>query len=215
MRKRKWQTVLYIFLIFVLSNFYILMHQLYFSPEDVFYACERGLHSGPSKEIVLQHELKDGSMMLVGRQEEGLFVVPAEKTHFFLWRMKGGRVDGYIECDKLLNGCLTYDGNYLGLCLDENIAEISFVLGNYPDLSWREYVCPVADELIFIEAEQIWSETEQNVDDYIIYTEGRNDKGEVIYQEGNAELAESLRKGNIRPSKPVIQKQFVYPMEIE
>ena len=47
MRKRKWQTVLYIFLIILLSGFYIHMHELYFSPEDVFYACERGLRSGP------------------------------------------------------------------------------------------------------------------------------------------------------------------------
>jgi hypothetical protein len=215
MRKRKWQTVLYLFLIFVLSGFYIHMHQLYFSPEDVFYACERGLHSGPSEKIVLQHELEDGGLMLVGRQDDGLFVVPVEKTHFFLWRMKGGRVDGFIKCDKPLNGYLTYDGHYLGLSLDEKITEMSFILGNHPDLSWREYVCPVADELVFIEAEQIWGDAEQNTDDYIVYTEGRNVSGEVIYQDGETALAESLRKGNIRPSDPVVQKQYITVSNVE
>ena len=215
MRKRKWQTVLYLFLIIVLSGFYIHMHQLYFSPEDVFYACERGLHSGPSEEIVLQRELEDGGLMLVGKQEDGLFVVPVEKTHFFLWRMKGGRVDGFMKCDKPLNGYLTYDGHYLGLSLDEKITEMSFVIGNHTTLSWREYVYSVKEELIFIEKERIWGDVEQNTDDYIIYTEGRNAEGEVIYQDGDAALAESLRKGNIRPSQVIIQKQFIKDTEVE
>ena len=143
MRKRKWQTLIYIFLIFVLSCFYIHMHQLYFSPEEAFYACERGLRSGPSKEIVLQYELEDGSLMLVGRQEEGLFVVPVEKTLFFLWRMRSGGVDGFFKCDKPLNGYQTYDGNYLGLCLDENITEFSILVGNYADRQWEELISPL------------------------------------------------------------------------
>lgn len=215
MRKRKWQTVLYLFLIFVLSCFYIHMNKLYFSPEDVFYACERGLHSGPSEEIVLEFDREDGVKVLVGRQEDGLFVVPVEKNHFFLWRMKGGGVDGFFKCDKPLNGYLTYDGHYLGLCLDEKITEMSFVIGNHPTLSWREYVYQVEEELIFIEKEQIWGNTEQNMDEYIIYTEGRNAEGEIIYQEGDAELAESLRKGNIRPSDPVVQKQYIAVSNME
>ncbi len=215
MRKRKWQTVLYIVLIFVLFQFHMLVTQRYFTPEEVFYACERGLRSGPSKEIILKHELEDGSLMLVGRQEEGLFVVPAERTEFFLWRMASGGIDGFFECDKPLNGYLTYDGHYLGLCLDEDIEEMSFVLGKHLELNWREYIYPVKNELIFIDTEQIWGNEEWDFEDYIIYTEGRDAEGNVIYQDGNADLAESLRKGNTRPSKPVITKRYITVPNVE
>lgn len=121
MRKRKWQTLLYIFLIFVLFYIHMIVQQMYLSPEDAFYACERGLRYPPSEEIVLEFEGDDGATVLVGRQEDGLFVVPVEKTHFFLWRMQSGGVEGFFKCDKPLNGYQTYNGNYLGLCQDEEI----------------------------------------------------------------------------------------------
>ena len=54
MRKRKWQTLLYIFLIFVLFYVHMIVQQMYLSPEDAFYACERGLRYPPSEEIVLE-----------------------------------------------------------------------------------------------------------------------------------------------------------------
>ena len=104
MRKRKWQTLIYFVLIFVLFYLHIYVQQMYFSPEDVFYACERGLRSGPSKEIILEFEGDDGAKVLVGRQEEGLFVVPVEKTHLFFWRMQSGGVDGFFKCDSHLMG---------------------------------------------------------------------------------------------------------------
>lgn len=200
MRKRKWQTVLYIFLIFVLSCFYIHMHQLYFSPEDAFYACERGLHSGPSKEIILQHELEAGSLMLVGRQEEGLFVVPVEKTHLFFWRMQSGGVDGFFKCDKPLNSYQTYDGNYLGLCLDENITEFSILVGNYADRQWEELIYPIEGELIFEQPNLNWD------DRYIVYTEGRNAAGEVVFKDGEETLMEVIRAGNYTYGHRVVTK---------
>lgn len=135
MRKRKWQTMLYIFLIILLSGFYIHMHELYFSPEDVFYACERGLRSGPSEEIVLKYEQEDGDIMIVGRQETGIFAVPVEKTHFFLWRMQGGGIDGEYFCGNEVDGYLNHDGKVLGLSRNPEITEVSFVVGNHPDRS--------------------------------------------------------------------------------
>ena len=202
MRKRKWQTVLYIFLIFVLSYFYIHMHQLYFSPEDAFYACERGLRSGPSKEIILQHELEAGSLMLVGRQEEGLFVVPVEKTYLFFWRMQSGGVDGFFKCDKPLNGYQTYDGNYLGLCLDENITEFSILVGNYADRQWEELIYPIEGELIFEQPNLNWD------DRYIVYTEGRNAAGEVVFKDGEEALMKVIRAGNYTYGHRVVTKPY-------
>lgn len=209
MGKRKWQTVLYIFLIFVLSGFYIHMHQLYFSPEDAFYACERGLHSGPSEEIILQHELEDGSLMVVGRQEEGLFVVPVERTHLFLWRMKSGGIDGFLKCDQPLNGYQTYDGNYLGLCLDDNITEFSILVGNYEDRQWQELIYPVEGELIFEEPNLNWE------DRYIVYTEGRNAAGEVVFKDGEETLMEVIRAGNYTYGKRVVTKPYPVVPNVE
>ena len=192
MRKRKRQTLLYILLIIVLSYIYLHVNQLYFTPEDVFYACERGLRSGPSKEIILKHELKDGALILVGRQEDGLFVVPVKRDHFFLWRMDNGGIDGFFRCDKPLNGYQTYDGNYLGLCLDENITDFSILVGSYEDDQWRELIYAVKGELIFEEAGI------DAANEYIVYTEARNAEGEVIWFDGDEATAKLVREGNER-----------------
>lgn len=209
MRKRKWQTLLYLTLIFILSAFYIHVNHLYFSPEDVFYACERGLRSGPSEEIVLQHELEDGSLMLVGRQKEGLFVVPVERTHLFLWRMKSGGIDGFFACDKPLNGYQTYDGNYLGFCSDENIMEFSLLVGNYQDRNWEELVYPVEGELIFVQPDLNWD------DNYIVYTEGRDADGNILYKDGEEGLMNAIRKGTYTYGKMEVTKSFVTAPNVE
>ena len=209
MRKRKWQTVLYIFLIILLSGFYIHMHELYFSPEEVFYACERGLRSGPSEEIVLEFEGDDGAKVLVGRQEEGLFVVPVEKTRLFFWRVQSGGVDGFFKCDKPLNGYQTYGGNYLGLCLDEKITEFSILGGSHEERQWRELVYPIEGELIFEAAEIVW------MNEYIVYTEGRDTKGNVIYKDGDEGLMRSICYGTYTYGKIEVTKPFLSAPNVE
>ena len=202
MQKRKWQTLLYIFLIFVLSGFYILMNQLYFSSEDVFYACERGLRYPPSEEIVLEFEGDDSTKVLVGRQENGLFVVPVEKTHLFFWRMASGGIDGFLKCDKPLNVYLTYSGNLLGMCQDENIVEASVIVGRIEELNWTETTFPVEKGLIFMEESEIFHGVASDpTRDYVLYAEGKNTAGEVVYREGDEDVAEYVRKGNIRSSR--------------
>lgn len=209
MRKRKWQTGLYLILIFVLTAFYIHVNHLYFSPEDVFYACERGLRSGPSKEIILEFDREGGAKVLAGRQEKGLFVVPVEKTHFFLWRMASGGVDGFFECDKPLNGYQTYDGHYLGLCLDENITEFSLLVGNYQERQWQELVYPVEGELIFVQPDLNWD------DNYIVYTEGRDAEGNILYKDGEEGLMNAIRNGTYTYGKMEVTKPFVTAPNVE
>ncbi|WP_458407308.1 hypothetical protein [Anaerotignum sp.] len=203
MRKRKWQTLLYIFLIFVLSCFYIHAHQLYFSPEDVFYACERGLRSGPSEEIALKYEQEDGGVMVVGRQETGIFAVPVEKTHFFLWRMKGGGIDGEYFCGNEVDGYLNHDGKVLGLSRNPEITEVSFIVGNRPDRNWQEFVC-IPDENGFIHYDTEFDGWE----DYVLYWEGRNAAGEVIYADEDDGLVKSLRSGNFTPEAKKVTKPY-------
>lgn len=192
--KRKREVLLYIILILALSCFYIQQKHLYFSPEEVFYACERGLRSGPSEEIVFTFDTEDGCTVLVGKQEKGIFVVPAERTHLFFWRMASGGIDGFYRCEQPLNGYLTYDGNYLGLRRDERITELSIVLGNHTEENWKEYKYPVEEELIFIEAEQIFQDEGYDLmKDYIVYTEGRNAAGEVLFSYGDIEILRKVR----------------------
>ena len=217
MRKRKWQTVLYIFLIFVLSYFYILMNQLYFSPEDAFYACERGLRYPPSKEIMLEFDTEDGGKVLVGRQEEGLFVVPVEKTHFFFWRRQSGGVDGYQKMKKPLDGYLTYDGSFLGMCQDESITEMSLIFGNWEDRNWKEFVYPVEEGLIYIECGKELQEEgfDLVMRDNFAYMEGRTADGEVVCWDGEDGLARALRGGHFTPEAKKVTKPYPVAPNVE
>ena len=210
MRKRKWQTVLYIFLIFVLSYFYILMNQLYFSPEDAFYACERGMRYPPSEEILLEFEGDDGATVLVGRQKDGLFVVPVEKTHFFLWRRQSGGTDGYQRMKEPLDGYLTYGGNFLGMCQDESITEMSLIFGNWEDRNWKEFVYPVEEGLIYIECGKELQEEgfDLVMRDNFAYMEGRTADGEVVCWDGEDGLARALRGGHFTPEAKKVTKPY-------
>lgn len=208
--KRKKQIVLYVLLIIVLSYFYLLYNRLYFSAEDVFYACERGLRSGPSEEIVLKYELGDDAVMVVGRQEDGLFVVPAERTHLFLWRMKSGGIDGEYRCDGDVDGYLSREGKVLGLCRNPEIAKVSFIVGNWGERNWQEFICtPDEDGFIYYETDF------ENMDDYVIYWEGRNADGEVIYADGEDGLAESLRSEIFTPEAKEVTKPFITAPDLE
>lgn len=210
MRKRKWQTVIFILLIVVLSFVYMRMNNLFLHPEDVFWGCERGLKSGPSEEIVLQYEQNDGSFVLVGRQENGIFVVPVEKTHFFFWKLKNGDVDGKYACEGDVDGYLNSDGKILGLSKNPDITEVSFIVGNWADLNWQEVIgVPEKDGFICLDTEYLGPEN------HVIYCEGRDANGEVLYFAGDDDLAASLRKGNIRSSKPVVTRSFVTAAEAE
>ena len=215
--KRKRETVFFFLLIIGLSFFYIRMNDLFFTKEEVFYACERGLRSGPSQEIVLERKLNDGSIMMVGRQEEGLFVVPVKQSHIFLWRMQSGGVDGFFKCDKLLNGYLTYDGNFLGLCLDERIKKMSLIIGNWEERNWKEFVYPVEEELVYIECGKELQEEgfELDTKDYIVYMEGRTATGEVVCWDGEDGLARSLRGGHFTPEAKKVTKPYPVAPNVE
>lgn len=212
MRKRKWQTVVFILLIVMLSFAYLRINHLYFTAEEVFYACERGLRYTPSEEIAFTFERKNGGKVLVGRKEDRLFVVPAERSHIFFWRMSSGEgIDVSYRCEFPLDGYFTYDWNYLGLCQDAHITEISLMIGSRAEKNWREYTFPVQEGIVFIKAEQIFGEEGLDMredgtlftEDSILYTEGRNAAGEVVYWSGDDAVAEALRKGDRRPPQNI------------
>ena len=186
--KRKRELLFYIVLLLGLSCFYIQQNRFYFSPEDVFYACERGLRSGPSEEIILQYDLADGSVMVVGRQEEGLFAVPAQKTHFFFWRMKGGMVDGAFPVeDGSVKGYIMREGKYIGLSRCPDVTEISFVAEDIEMDEWKKFDCTVGEDGLLL------CETGMNGwDSAVVYLEGRNAEGEVVFVYGDREYLEKV-----------------------
>ena len=149
MRKRKWQTIVFILLIGLLSFTYVRLNKLFFSPEEVFYACERGLRCGPSEEIVQEFVQEDGGLLLVGRQKEGLFVASVEKHLGIFWRMKSGGVNGLFPVEKEFDGYLMQDGTYIGLCLNPNITEIFCIAGNDLEQNWQEYSCQIGEDGFF------------------------------------------------------------------
>lgn len=96
MRKRKREIVLCLVLIVGLSFSYVRFNHLFLTPEEAFHACEEGLYYPPSEEILLQFEREDGTLVFVGRQADGISVLPLEKKHLFFleygrrWRLRGG-----------------------------------------------------------------------------------------------------------------------------
>lgn len=186
--KRKRELLFYIVLLLGLSCFYIQQKHLYFSLEDVFYACERGLRSGPSEEILLQYDLAEGGVMVVGRQEEGLFAVPAEKTHLFFWRMKSGAVDGAFPIeDGSIKGYIMREGKFIGLSRCPDVTEVSFVAEDWEKEKWKKFDCAVGEKGFLL------CETGMNGwDSTVVYLEGRNAEGEVIFVSGDKEYLEKV-----------------------
>ncbi|MGM9915796.1 hypothetical protein [Anaerotignum sp.] len=210
MRKRKCQTIVFILSIGLLSFTYVRLNKLFFSPEEVFYACERGLRSGPSEEIVQEFVQEDGSLLLVGRQKEDLFVASAEKHLGIFWKMKSGGVHGLFPVEKEFDGYLMQDGKYIGLCLNPEITEIRCIAGSYSEQNWQEYSCQVGEDGFF------FCETGlDGTENYDVYEEGRNADGEVLYTMGDGDLAESLRRGRFTPEAKEVTKPFSTAPTIE
>lgn len=180
MRKRKRQTVIFLILSILLVLFYWNTHRLYFSPEEVFFACERGERYPPSEEILLEFEA-EGKTVLVGRQKDGIFVVPTARNGLF-WQMEGFVIDGFFACEKPVSGYISYGGYYLGLCTVEEITELSIIAEDTEEKQWREYRGTVENGIILIETNL----ARENA--FVTYIEGRNADGEVIYQYGDRDL---------------------------
>lgn len=204
MQKCKWQTVVFILLIGLLSFTYVRLNKLFFSPEEVFYACERGLRCGPSEEIIREFAQEDGGLILIGRQKEGLFVASVEKHLGIFWRMKTGGVNGLFPVEKEFDGYLLQDGKYIGLCLNPDITEIFCIVGNDFEENWQEYSCQIDEDGFF------FCETGlDGAENYDVHEEGRNADGEVLYTMGDEGLAESLRSGSFTPKAKGGTKFFI------
>lgn len=100
---RKRQTALFAVIVLILAGFRLISMRgrVFLSPEAVMYACERGLHYGPS-EKVLKVEQQGRNALVIGKCEGGLSSVRATKGLIF-WQLGydggGTGIDGFCHTD--------------------------------------------------------------------------------------------------------------------
>ncbi|MPN40831.1 hypothetical protein SDC9_188371 [bioreactor metagenome] len=151
----------------------------------MFYACEKGLHYGPSKEILYIKRMGNKALA-IGRIDDGLSAVQTQKTWFGTWALSsGGSIDGHLPVEE--NGAFYDDEfNFLyGLCNDKNIENVKVTLGSDDSTQGKQeygtYDIKVNDGGFF------YSDLlpiESGVSgDYIlpIHIEGFDESGQLIY----------------------------------
>ncbi len=100
---RKRQTALFAVIVLILAGFRLISMRgrVFLSPEAVMYACERGLHYGPS-EKVLKVERQGRNALVIGKCEGGLSSVRATKGLIF-WQLGydggGTGIDGFCHTE--------------------------------------------------------------------------------------------------------------------
>ena len=217
MGKRKWQTVVFILLIGLLSFAYIRLNDLFLSPEEVFWARERGSQSGPSEKIMAQYEIEDGEIMLIGQQKDGLFLVSAEQYLGIFWRMKQGTMDGYMPFRGVFGMHLCADGSAIGLSKDPEVSEVMYIIGCERYDNWMKYTENVRENglILRIGEENAGNWKRYNAqfgmgeaftisgaagtgDHWRVYLEARNAEGDILFTGGNEDLLEDIRTGKVR-----------------
>lgn len=131
---RKRQIILYIIIILLFDAWHFCSGRSYTSPEAVLYACEKGLHYGPSEKI-LHVERQGINALVIGKCDGGLSSVPACKTRIGTWQLgydRGGTsVKGYTKVEGIE---AIYDRNFravYGLSTVEDVKRVRVVLGAY------------------------------------------------------------------------------------
>ena len=100
---RKRQTALFAVIVLILAGFRLISMRgrVFLSPEAVMYACERGLHYGPS-EKVLKVEQQGRNALVIGKCEGGLSSVRATKGLIF-WQLgyddDGTGIEGFCHTE--------------------------------------------------------------------------------------------------------------------
>lgn len=183
---RKRQIFLFIIIIPLLYISFLRLEGYYLTAERVFYACEKGLHYGPSEKILAQYELSKGSKLIVGKWNGNLSAVPVEPEFGVLWKLKSGGVSGLIPCDKEVSTYIVREDRIIGLTSIKEVKEISCRIeygdSNHPSI--KEITMQVDEDGYFT---GIWGE--QKGEDYYVYIsylEGKNSKGQVVYRDGKS-----------------------------
>lgn len=126
------QTIIFIIIALVLMAFRAgISRNKYLSPEDVMYACERGLHYGPS-EKVLKTVIQGKNALVIGKCDEGLSSVRATKGLLF-WNLdydgSGTAVEGLCSTDTI---DAWYDEKFnlvYGISMIDGVKSVTVIMG--------------------------------------------------------------------------------------
>ena len=130
---RKRQTALFAVIVLILAGFRLISMRgrVFLSPEAVMYACERGLHYGPS-EKVLKVERQGRNALVIGKCEGGLSSVRATKGLIF-WQLGydggGTGIDGFCHTETV---DAWYDEDFgllYGVSELEDVKKVTVVMG--------------------------------------------------------------------------------------
>ncbi len=209
--KRKKQILLCFLIVGVLGFAHIRVQELFFSPEGVYQAYEKGHHRESYGGIVLEYETETGKM-LVGRQPDGLIFTPVEKKGL-LWTLQEKGTSGLWTLQEEIGGIIVDGKHFVGLCRNSEIAEVACVYGKWNDEGvWKlRKSSGQVDENGIVCFEIDLPENEPA--DYFL--EGRNADGEVLYTMGDGGLAESLRSGSFALKAKDATKPFITAPDIE
>jgi len=177
-----------IFLIVIISAVIFKLSGLnneYRSAEEVLYACEKGLHYGPSKEILYVKRTGDKALV-IGRTDEGLSSVPTQKKWYGTWELlKGGVIDGNLPVE---NNSAFYDDefNFLyGWCNDKKIVNLKITLGSLDGIKGKnEYgtydINVDSNGFFYMDVPPIGF-GDKNDYVYPIFFEGFDEGGQLVY----------------------------------
>lgn len=188
---RKRQTVLYtaIILLFVIVKLFF-AEGCYTSPEAVMFACEKGLHYGPS-EKVLHVERQERNALVIGKCSDGLSSVPATKKLLF-WELgyggDGTYVEGHIQTDGIE---AVYDKRFhaiYGRSMLDDVESVRVVIGEYENGEPKKLAEVLFDEVdsdgfFWDSSEMSYIDTDENMWPEAVEIEGFDKDGNSIYMQ--------------------------------
>ena len=154
----------------------------YFSPEDVMYACERGLHYGPS-EKVLKIEIQGKNALVIGKCEGGLSSVRATKGLFF-WKLgydgSGTAIEGLCATDTI---DAWYDEEFnlvYGRSMIDDVKSVTVIMGEGEKELFGMKMDVDKDGFFYGYPENY----ERGEDEwpYVLYISGSDKAGNIIYE---------------------------------
>ena len=138
---RKRQTALFAVIVLILAGFRLISMRgrVFLSPEAVMYACERGLHYGPS-EKVLKVEQQGRNALVIGKYDGGLSSVRATKGLLF-WRLgydgDGTGIEGDCPTDTVDAWYDEEFGLLYGVSELEDVKKVTVAMGEGEKESFR------------------------------------------------------------------------------
>lgn len=188
--KRLRRTVLHLAVIGLVLAVAFYYSALYFTPEQVMAANERGLHYGPSQQMLLEYDGPDHTRLLISKiDDQTLSVIPTQRTWLLFWSLKSGGITGLLSMSPDLHTVTGYESEFqlfYGITDCPGAVSIRIALQNYSEtgepLEPQILELPV-DENGFFYLENAVSPEEDSYSGYVnsAYATVYDGEGNVLY----------------------------------